>query len=248
MHASEFKTRLVAHRGYRQHFPENTLLALKQAVALGVSHLEFDIQLTADSVPVLYHDESMRRTSGVNSLITGIDSAHLPRFNAAERKRLGYRFMQEPIPTLAEVVAWASTQPQLTLYVEVKEESIARFGIDHVIQAVMPVLQPLDGRAVVISFDVAFMTAVRDHWSRTGLVLRAWPPSHSLLGRVKPDLLFVNLRRVSFGQRLDRCGLPVIVYEIDSLRRAQRWLRRGAALLESYSSGTLIDAWQKRHG
>lgn len=247
MHATQFRTHLVAHRGYRQHFPENTLIALQQAVALGVVHLEFDIQFTADLVPVLYHDESMRRTSGVVGQITGIHSAHLSRFNAAERSRLGYRFMDEPIPTLAAVIAWASTQPALTLYVEVKEESIARFGIEPVIAALLPVLQPLADRVVVISFDVAFMTEFRHHWSRTGLVLRAWPPSAALLERVKPDLLFVNLKRVGMRQRLDRAGVPVIVYEVNTLRRAERWLKRGAALLESYSSGELITAWQKRH-
>ena len=44
---------IIAHRGNAIEHPENTLQALESAVALGVRHVEFDVQLTADHVPVV---------------------------------------------------------------------------------------------------------------------------------------------------------------------------------------------------
>ena len=55
---------IIAHRGNAAEFPENTLQALASAVELGVKHVEFDVQLTADKVPVLLHDADLERVAG----------------------------------------------------------------------------------------------------------------------------------------------------------------------------------------
>ena len=54
---------IIAHRGNATEFPENTLQSLASAVELGVKHLEFDVQLTADKVPVLLHDADLERVA-----------------------------------------------------------------------------------------------------------------------------------------------------------------------------------------
>ena len=58
---------LVAHRGHAAAFPENTLPALRSALELGAAWLEFDIQLSADRIPVLCHDASLQRTAGIRT-------------------------------------------------------------------------------------------------------------------------------------------------------------------------------------
>ncbi|MBW8715497.1 MAG: glycerophosphodiester phosphodiesterase, partial [Variovorax paradoxus] len=50
---------LQAHRGGRGLAPENTLAAFSNAIDLGVSTLELDIGLTADSVVVISHDTAL---------------------------------------------------------------------------------------------------------------------------------------------------------------------------------------------
>lgn len=57
---------LVAHRGFAGKFLENTLEALNEAVKLGVTKVEFDVQFTKDLVPVMLHDTSLLRTTGVD--------------------------------------------------------------------------------------------------------------------------------------------------------------------------------------
>lgn len=53
----------IAHRGASGLYPENTLLAMRRAVALGADMIEFDLRLTKDGVPILQHDPVIDRNS-----------------------------------------------------------------------------------------------------------------------------------------------------------------------------------------
>lgn len=46
---------IVAHRGVPEVAPENTLPAFRQAIELGADVVEFDVRLTRDKIPVVYH-------------------------------------------------------------------------------------------------------------------------------------------------------------------------------------------------
>ncbi len=128
MQPSPLIHRLVAHRGNQQHYPENSLSAFQAAVADGCHYLEFDVQLSADLTPMVYHDLSLQRTSGIDGSINDFTSAELARFTASEPPRLGPSFRFEPIPTLRKVIEWYQfiqpSVPKLQLFVEIKEESI----------------------------------------------------------------------------------------------------------------------------
>ena len=54
---------VIAHRGMRSHAPENTISAFKIALQNGFPHIELDVQLTADNVCVVFHDDNLDRTS-----------------------------------------------------------------------------------------------------------------------------------------------------------------------------------------
>lgn len=54
---------VVAHRGASAYHPEHTFPAWDAALAMGADYLEQDLQLTADSVLVVLHDETLDRTS-----------------------------------------------------------------------------------------------------------------------------------------------------------------------------------------
>ena len=55
---------LIAHRGWAYRYPENTLPAIAGALGAGARYVEFDVQITADGVPVLFHDSTLDRTAG----------------------------------------------------------------------------------------------------------------------------------------------------------------------------------------
>jgi len=50
---------IIAHRGYSARAPENTLAAIEAAVTAGADAVEFDLHVTADGTPVLFHDETL---------------------------------------------------------------------------------------------------------------------------------------------------------------------------------------------
>ena len=56
-------TRYVAHRGGAAQWPENSLTAFRNAVALGAQVLELDVHLTADGVVAVIHDPTLDRTT-----------------------------------------------------------------------------------------------------------------------------------------------------------------------------------------
>ena len=59
---------IIAHRGFRNVFVQNTLPALLSAISSGVNSIEFDVQTSAEGTPYLFHDAS------VNSLTDGSGS------------------------------------------------------------------------------------------------------------------------------------------------------------------------------
>jgi len=70
-----------AHRGGRAHAPENTLEAFSLALRLGATGLETDVWLTADGVPVIDHDGTVRsglRVRRIRDLTARQLPSHLP--------------------------------------------------------------------------------------------------------------------------------------------------------------------------
>jgi glycerophosphoryl diester phosphodiesterase len=70
---------VIAHRGASAYALENTAPALELALEQGADVLEVDIRLTADGVPVLLHDETLRRTTGDERPIAAVTRDELAR-------------------------------------------------------------------------------------------------------------------------------------------------------------------------
>lgn len=60
---------IMAHRGDSGNTPENTMIALENAVKIGVDVLESDIHITKEDEIVLFHDEDLKRTTGKEGTI-----------------------------------------------------------------------------------------------------------------------------------------------------------------------------------
>jgi len=74
--------RVVAHRGGGLLAPENTLGAIRTGASLGFKAVEFDVMLAADGVPVLIHDETTERTTGVKGRVAQMRAAQLESLDA----------------------------------------------------------------------------------------------------------------------------------------------------------------------
>ncbi len=88
-----------AHRGLFDNdtdAPENSLRAFKKAVEAGYG-IEFDVQLSKDSIPVVFHDASLKRMCGVDGKVWEYTLAELKQMRLAES--------DQTIPTLEQVLS-----------------------------------------------------------------------------------------------------------------------------------------------
>ncbi|HEY4892854.1 MAG TPA: glycerophosphodiester phosphodiesterase family protein [Reyranella sp.] len=81
--------KVIGHRGAAAYAPENTLVSFREARRRGATWVEADIVLTADDVPIVMHDDSLKRTTGIDRLVAETRRADLPA----------------DVPTLEEAIA-----------------------------------------------------------------------------------------------------------------------------------------------
>ncbi|MER7109943.1 glycerophosphodiester phosphodiesterase [Streptomyces sp. NPDC000229] len=84
---------VVAHRGDPYRVRENTSASLRSAIARGADAVEIDVRLTRDGVPVLLHDESLKRLWGVDRPVAHVTLDELRALTG-----------EEGVPTLAEAL------------------------------------------------------------------------------------------------------------------------------------------------
>jgi glycerophosphoryl diester phosphodiesterase len=112
-------TKITAHRGLREHFPENTLIAFEKAVEAGVERIEFDVQATKDNHIVVHHDYYLGHPDNGEGLIYEQDLAYIQTLDAG--KYMAPEFATTRIPTLEEV--FNVLQKSIEYEIEVKESS-----------------------------------------------------------------------------------------------------------------------------
>lgn len=109
-----FETHLFAHRGLHKNgtaLPENSLPAIKKAADEGYG-IEFDIQVTKDGVPVVFHDFTLHRMCGQKGRVCDYTLQELERFRLLD--------CGEKIPTFAE--ALRAVDGRVPLIIEMKVE------------------------------------------------------------------------------------------------------------------------------
>lgn len=106
------QTQIASHRGGAFHWPENSLLAFRQALAWPADQIEFDVHMSADGEPVVFHDATLdRMTDGTGPVVAQ---------NWDSLRRLRVRGTGgEGIPHLAAVAELIGPSAQL-LRLEVK--------------------------------------------------------------------------------------------------------------------------------
>ncbi len=80
---------VMAHRGRSAFTPESSLLAFEEAYALNVDVLETDIRITKDNIPVIFHDETLDRTTSGKGRISDFNLDELIEFD------LGYWYLNK---------------------------------------------------------------------------------------------------------------------------------------------------------
>lgn len=103
----------VGHRGDRAEAPENTLPAFAAAFAAGVPVVEADVQLSADGVAVLIHDETVDRTTDGSGTVAMMTVDALRALDAGSW--YGSEFAGTRIPLLAEFLDLLAGAPSIAI-------------------------------------------------------------------------------------------------------------------------------------
>ena len=106
--------RVVGHRGCPDLYPENTVLAFREASAR-CDWIEFDARRCASGEVVVLHDETLTRTVGVDRAVADVPLAELREYRVGDS--------EEPVPTLTE--ALDAIPDRLGVNVELKQGGLA---------------------------------------------------------------------------------------------------------------------------
>jgi len=107
----------IAHRGASLEAPENTMQAFSTAYQKGATHIECDVRLTADKVPIIIHDDTLERTTN------GKGPVDKCRYQVIETLDAGSwfndAFSGTAVPKLSELLCWQK-KSGVTLHLEIK--------------------------------------------------------------------------------------------------------------------------------
>ncbi|GIW23545.1 MAG: hypothetical protein KatS3mg068_2552 [Candidatus Sericytochromatia bacterium] len=115
----KYNTLIIAHRGFSGRYPENTLIAIEEAIRFS-DMIEIDVQLSKDNIPVVFHDSNLKRTTNVAGKLNQRTLQELKELDAGSWFSINFR--NEKIPTLEEVLK--IIKDRILLNIEIKKSSV----------------------------------------------------------------------------------------------------------------------------
>ncbi|WP_240775497.1 glycerophosphodiester phosphodiesterase family protein [Sphingobacterium psychroaquaticum] len=112
------KLHYAAHRGAHRQYPENSLAAIEEAIALGATVVEVDVRATKDGVLVLMHDKTVDRTTTGKGKVSDLTFAELQKLRL--RQTANGAASDHKIPTLEE--AFVRSKGRIIMDLDFKEE------------------------------------------------------------------------------------------------------------------------------
>lgn len=230
---------VIAHRGASGSAPENTLPAFELAAQEGAGAFELDVRLTADGVPVVIHDPTLERTTGIRDSVAGRALDDLREMDAGARfspdggRTFPYRGAGVRIPTLTEVLR---AFPEMPLLLDIKEARAGEALSQVLLQegAVDRCVLGAEDRAALALFRAApFVRAALPqeiaalYW---GTILRRAPSAASYrLLSVPARYRGLTVPTPGFVASARRIGCPVHVWTVNDPALARRLWGSGVA-------------------
>ena len=222
--------KIIGHRGASGYAPENTLAAFDKAHMLGCDFIEFDVMLSGDGEPFIFHDDTLKRTTNGRGDIGLVTADYLRSLDAGSWFSDAYR--EEKIPSLLEAIEWL-TATGVNANIEIKPYP------GRVEQTSIAVLKhihdywPKDKKLPLISsFDPSALILCRrlDPEIPMGLLCHQW---HENCVRIASELRCFSIhlsRRAVTADRvhlIKQHGYEVYVYTVNRKRQAESLFKWG---------------------
>jgi glycerophosphoryl diester phosphodiesterase len=227
----------IAHRGGGAAAPENTLAAIRTGAAAGFRMVEFDVMLSRDGVPLLIHDETLKRTTDGDGLVCEHDFVELQQLDAGGWH--GPAFAGERLPALEQALDLLLTLG-LDANIEIKPARGFEQATGETAARLIAARWPADRRPPLLSsFDFPALDAARRVAPQLprGLLFEDVPEDWRAQMRAHDAIsLHCDHSRLSADRLRDivSAGVPVLCYTVNDAARA-------AALVAAGVSGLFTD-------
>lgn len=213
---------ITGHRGSKLRAPENSLSALKQAIAEGADYAEIDVQTTADGKVVLLHDADLMRVASVNRRLRDISYNELSNIDIGSW--FAPEFSNERIPTLKEAIDVA--RGRIKLNIELKftwpDPTLTR-KVGSIIRQ-----SGFAANCVVSSLNFDALTEIKQEFPelKTGFIVFQ---AAGILSRMESDFLSINAARATPGllSRIHGEGRAVHVWTVNDLNNLTSMIEMG---------------------
>ena len=221
---------VIGHRGAAGHAPENTLPSLIKAHELGVAWVEFDVKLSADGVPVLFHDDTLDRNTDGRGPIADQNLQALRAHDAGAW--FGEAFAGTPVPTLDEGMA-VLAQCGMGANVEIKPSKGRETETGMIVGEALAETWPTDlPPPLVSSFSAATLracTIAAPHLARALLVSAVPNDWREQLDAVQTYTLHCMSRRLRErrAKEILKAGYTLRCFTVNQPKRARQLLDWG---------------------
>ena len=150
---------IFAHRGWSHIYLENSMDAFLAADHLGVS-IELDVHQSKDGELVVFHDENLKRMTGVDALIKDLTYDELTQYPLQKAGKL--KTKEQTIPRLKDVLlALQKVGFSKTLNIELKTDVYTYEGLEKNLAQLLEELS-LDFSLVISSFSYASLCRMHE--------------------------------------------------------------------------------------
>lgn len=248
-------TQIMAHRGARNLWAENSCLGFRETARCGFDGIEFDLHLTDAGEIVVIHDPTLDRTTNGTGRTRDLtpDSRKALRLRAPDGA-----LIDEGVPSLEEVLEILAPHRETDLYVELKSdengtsypglveqtvETLRRFGL-----AERSVLHSFDIEVVwhirTVAPDLRRLISVNRHWAdRQGGIAAFLCEVDDLVDIVgiHHELFETEFDLISRLRPLKSCS----VWTINEPALIRRWIAREPGFLVSDNPVLLREQMQE---
>ena len=229
----------AAHRGGAALWPENSLLAFRNALALGADFLELDVHLSRDGEVMVIHDATLDRTTDGSGPVREHTAAELRALHLKDR---GGAPTAEPVPTLDEVVALAAAgQRQMLLEIKTDDRKRRYPGIEEKVMAVLD-RHRFTSFAIVMAFERETWRRVREIrpdaragalYSARALPAAAIEPELQALRQAGIGFVGLDQRLVTadVARQARLAGLTLGVWTVNERDAIERFIGQGVGVV-----------------
>lgn len=233
----------IAHRGYASAYPENTLIALDAARKAGTRYVEVDIQLSADLIPVLFHDRDLQRLCQKSGAIHDYTFSELEHFFVSNKEKFSEKYANNKITRLDVFINYLKEHPELNAFIELKRSMIEKFGEEQVLKIILPLFEGMNKQISFISYNQKILKTIHQHSNyATGIVVDDWSEINKMSGW-HSDWLFCS----SDGLPEDDAELAraekIAVFEVGNIGLAKHLLAKGIQYLETFRIKEMLQAF-----